>query len=783
MTATAQDNQIIAAAGNREQGMGSASAIGAGNRTMRPAPNTQYPTPNTHQGFTLLELLVVIALLAVLLTLIFKPLVDTFNLTSRAGTQVEAQAAARDTLREVTTTLSDAAYVYDNTSNTINLWIPTVGGQVAVPTSRAMIEYARPSKQYDQSPNLTTDPTTGDPLYPQTNTPKEKAESGYALPLTAGRTLGRLFIGLSDNTPTADASGANLNGMPKKPYFNTYEEPRVQQADNRYTLYRAEVQTFIADPTNPTTYIPNLKLFHTVDSSGNIGNDPTGTIQLHDPNFFYDSSPAGTGGSAGTAVWAVPGAKPTGNGGAYTIADNWRAVSSTLLLPKKVDAVALNRDTDSNAPLYYNPKTGALSQTATPGDVTRVKPLITFGPYYVENDPGTPASVENSGNEAIAPAAITYQTQYAHWDNSFRVQVFRAPDATGDPLNQTNLTYYEFDPKTGNILMNVAAYGADSGVGSGTVAGPKVDPVTGVWLNTAQDMKNSNFFAYSVDPLGGAVNFSFPWSVLCFDSSQNNAPVPQKYSPFEINTKMIDAATAGYEKRYLQLGVLSTAKWGAAQAPLMPAASNGTNPAQSPLAMNIFGTVPGTAPRMSIVAGSEQVFGPDQTPGPHYGYRTQYTRVSASGDAPGLNQYKINYTDVPNAAPAIALNASEPRVGMGYIEFDSINDTTDSPNIDPFLGQITENTVPPVLAGDPPLNYRPHSLPQMKNQGGVNVPSDPIEVTYRFQMNRPNDVVKADYLTRDLINVSMNVRYYDPRSSRPQEMNLTGQVKTRNLQR
>ena len=257
------------------------------------------------------------------------------------------------------------------------------------------------------------------------------------------------------------------------------------------------------------------------------------------------------------------------------------------------------------------------------------------------------------------------------------------------------------------------------------------------------------------------------------------------YSPQEINYKLIDAATAGYGKRYLQLGVLSSAKWPDAMTALMPAASNGTNPAQSPLDPAVFGTVPGTLPRISIVAGSEQVFGPDQTPGPHYGYRTQYTRVSASGDAPGLNQYKINYTDVQNAGPAIKNDAAEPRVGMGYIEFDSFNDTSNgSPNIDPLAGVApVENTVPPVLAGDRPLVYRPHSLPQLKNVGGIDVPSDPVEVTYRFQMNRPNDVVKADYLTRDLMNITMNIRYYDPRSSRPQEMNLTGQVKTRNLQR
>ncbi len=772
MNVTAQNNHIIATKGTAVQS------------------KIQNPESKIRHGFTMIELLVVIALLAVLLTLIFKPLIDTFNLTSRAGTQVEAQAAARDSLREVTTTLSDAAYIYDNSSNPINLWVPTVGGQTPVPTAYAMAEYVRPSRQYDQSPNLPSDPTTGDPIYSQADAATKK---GYALPLTAGRTLGRLFIGLADNTPTAttivDSNGVTLNGMPAKPYFNTYEEPRVNNKDNRYTLYRAEVQTFIADPNtaagaNPV-YIPNLKLFHTVNASGAIVDTDKGTVQLHDPNFFYDHSPAGgQEDGAGTALWAVPGAKPTGNNGAvYTIADNWRAVSSTLLLPKKVDAIALNRNPDTNAVLYYdaNGNVGTAN-----GYASRVRPLITFAPYYVQNDPGTPSSVENAGNEAIAPAAVSYITQYSHWDNPFRVQVFRAfdaatgnPDPTGDPLAQATLNYYEYDPATGNILYKTAAAGGAGG--AGVVSGPIVDPATGAWtgpsaVNGALKYSDPNFFVYAVDPRAGAVNFSFPWSVLCHDTQANNyAPVPQTYSPLEINDKVINIATSGYGKRYVQLGVISNQMWNAKT--LMPAG------AQSPLDPMIFGTVPGTTPRVTIVPGSERVFGPDQNPGPHYGYRTQYTRVSANGDAPGPNQYKINYTDIPNAALAIANDPlkSDPRVGAGYIEFDSGNDTETSPDLSQNPKNM-EQTVPNA-AGGFPLTYRPHSLPLLKNVAGANAASDPIEITYRFQMNRTNDVVKADYLTRELMNVSMNIRYYDPRSSRPQEMNLTGQVKVRNLQR
>ena len=483
MTATAQDNQIIAAAQTRMES------------------KIQNPKSKIGRGFTLLELLVVIALLAVLLTLIFKPLIDTFNLTSRAGTQVEAQGAARDGLREVTTTLSDAAFVYDNTSNNINIWVPTYGvlpaNQIAIPTAHAMVEYALPSKQYDQSATLNTDPTTGDPIYSASDLASKK---GYALPLTAGRTLGRLFVGLIDNGATVDTSGSGQSGMPAKPYFNTYEEPRANSKDNRYTLYRAEVQTFIADPNaaDPAkpNYIPNLKLFHTdVDAAG-TADKADGAILLHDPNFFYDNSPAGGGeAGAGTAKWAVPGAVATGAGGKFTIADNWRAVSSMLLLPKKVDAIALNRDPDTNAPLYYDTQ-GNLDPTPKNGDVTRVRPLIMFSPYYVENDPGTPSSIENSGNEATSPASISFRTQYAHWDNPFRVQVFRAPDADSDALGQSPLTYYEYDPKSGNIMLTTMGKPA-------ILAGPQVQAATGVWLNTAKQLNDRTFSLIRLIRLAG----------------------------------------------------------------------------------------------------------------------------------------------------------------------------------------------------------------------------------------------------------------------------------------
>ena len=82
----------------------------------------------------------------------------------------------------------------------------------------------------------------------------------------------------------------------------------------------------------------------------------------------------------------------------------------------------------------------------------------------------------------------------------------------------------------------------------------------------------------------------------------------------------------------------------------------------------------------------------------------------------------------------------------------------------------------------------PNSLPIHKYDpalGRINIAlwADPVEVSYQFQMNRPNDVVKIDYLTRELMSLAFQVRLYDPSSGRPQITELSNKIKVRNLQR
>lgn len=63
------------------------------------------------RGFSLIEMLVVMALMAILLTLVLQPLVTTFNFTNRAKRSVAVQDAARYAMEVMSREIADAMHV------------------------------------------------------------------------------------------------------------------------------------------------------------------------------------------------------------------------------------------------------------------------------------------------------------------------------------------------------------------------------------------------------------------------------------------------------------------------------------------------------------------------------------------------------------------------------------------------------------------------------------------------------------------------------------------------
>lgn len=725
-------------------------------------------------GFTLLELLVVLAITSVLLTLIFQPLITGFNLTSRAGTQVASQSDARDAMRTISSLLTNAAVVYDNSNTPINIWVKDqAGNQYPVPTPFGMVEYIAPSRQLDQSPgSLAIDPTTGLPIYPKT---ASDGQAGFALPLAPGRTLGRIWIGLRNCNSQSAAGAANpdaasQSGMPLVPYGNRWSDPAQvsPQNDNRYTVYRAEVQAYMPDPFNAGKYIPNLSLFHTAADAGGTKDARDGALILDDPNFPYDTSLAGANDSKGDRKWAVPGWKDLNGDGKVEIFENWAAAAKSIFDLNKADTIAFDRDDNGNL-LYPNNVNGSMRPN--------IRPLVNFAPAYVENETAAPASLGDAGSESPSAAAIAYDSQYAAWttglnaqlpvsDNppnpnnlAYKVLVYRAGDTTTDPLSLANVNYFLTNGNGRIVQANGPISNAPpdpNNLQATADVGPDPDPVTGVWHNA------NPAFAFTVDPQRGLVNFAFPHSVLFYDPNNPGTPAPMRYDPNVIDANI----TTAYGARFIDLRNISVANYNGA--PLNPAG------AVSPIAQ--FSTPPGQLESVRIVPGSERIYGPDQRPGPHYGWRVQYTRVPAStaSENIGPNQYKILYEDAANAGASP--DPLDPRVRVGFIQFDSL------PDVDLSTPNITEN-----LLATPPV-YKLNGLPTAKLGAGPNntpqaEPADPVEVNFSFQMNRPNDVVKIDYYTRELMNIILSVRYYDPATATPQQTDLTERVRLRNLQR
>jgi hypothetical protein len=124
----------------------------------------------------------------------------------------------------------------------------------------------------------------------------------------------------------------------------------------------------------------------------------------------------------------------------------------------------------------------------------------------------------------------------------------------------------------------------------------------------------------------------------------------------------------------------------------------------------------------------------------------------------GPNEYLINYENVRNANMGVTDPDARVQAMMRTLQ---------------RAGTIILNS-----SDDAPGT--PRSIPESVNDVG-----DPIciEVTYQVQNNRRSDVVKASYLTRELITAAVSVKLYEFNTGKPQSATLTQKIRVRNLQR
>lgn len=635
----------------------------------------------------------------------------------------------------------------------MNLWIYDQSGNPALTTlPYSKLDIVSPAHLLDQTGNSqNVDPTTGMPIYPA-------GQNQISTPVAPGRVITRYFIGLIDNQSGADTTANKQTGMPvnSSGAYNGYNNALAipNGADNRTTLYKAVFTSSI--PGGSGGFIPNLDLFHTVNAAGVVTDTEQGSMVLNDPNFFYDDSLAGPSNDSshkqGDPFWGLPGWQRVAQkyGMPTTTVyrwENWAAISSSLMETSKADAVAANRNDDGT--LQYCSVTNIYGVTDTA--VPTIHPLVSFNPHAVVDEAAQPNATSASGDEVASVAPALFTTKYAAWAQNYSVEVFRANTQNGganDALANPG-GYYQY-------------YNDPAGASHIVLQNPTAPVVPSTLPDVGPDMAANGLFsiaqlpkvqmAFTPDPSTGQVNFAFPqWATL------GEVGVRQMYVPSAVNTNL----TGSIGTRYILLNQLPQTSYSVG--PFTPGGS------QTPETLNNY---PGVSPlalpsaSVSIVPGSERVYGPDQVAGGHYGHLTLYTRVPSLTGSIGPNEYRINYSNLPGFNPA----NPDPRLEAGYVEFDSQNDTPDLQNL---------NASP-----TNPL-YAANSLPTWKfdSGSGTYMFADPVEISYQFQTNLQTDAVQVSYATQNRMTVSMDARIYDPTSTLPEQSNLVQSVALTNMQR
>ncbi|MBV6458017.1 MAG: hypothetical protein HONBIEJF_01139 [Fimbriimonadaceae bacterium] len=720
----------------------------------------------------MVELLTVMAISAILFSIISIPLVQSFNLTRAAQGIADAQDRARFVIDRLTREISNATAVRDNDGLAGSLDIVVPG--------------------FDQNPetirlqNVKLDivmPAQGDPLNPQFNPdigkidPTRRSPKGQVvLPVAPGSTLVRYWVGLRNP----------LNGNNARPYTNPYDGllmPRSGEADNLFVLWRAEVQPRVYNPAQNRWEV-NTRLFE-VDSG-------TGQPVYDDPAFFIpDGSPAK----------------------AARIRE-WTRLGSVITSISRFDMILP----------VYNRRT---RQVIYDGNVPQIVPLIQLTPTRVSSEPASGQLANRTGEESdnatkVGPDVFrtefgawtsafirTYPTQYPNIGNagSLNAASFSRPWPawmSGTPYNigripgrgqattPPGFSIYYYDPGTntneatqGVEMFDVFAYQYAAGLDPARWTGAADQrryPFTFAineansrsnWLN--DPVMRRAFIGLNPNPRGGRVEASFGVDEVggannpAIPVDSDNLPVKatgpaytpnndpgigagdwfdyndinqrfnklwQQWPSFNDNWVQGNNATrtnlsaARAVKRYIDLRITPQADGTAS--PLSPDPATGFA-------------------RARIVPGSEVVVGPDQAPGPNYGQPVRYSRVTQRPVGP--NQYYINYVnqrepdnwyDIARPLPFGIPNNGDPNYGSIY---------------DPQRYEA-QNLISAVLQAQ----YRAGYV-ELNSAFGEPIPQGNIYVLYRFQFTEPNDVVAVDYDSRQVIGINLTMRVFPQSSS------------------
>jgi len=752
------------------------------------------------RAFTLIELLTVIAISALLMTIIVVPVFQSFNFTRSAQAFAEAQSRARIVADRISREIGDSAGVRSSgllvstILNGVTANVPQHSLIVQVPeqqvnpnATQGTIEVVLPYVKLDLLKAAQADlygGTLSNGGYTNPNNgykdPTLQAPRGQTiLPVGMGQTIVRYFVGLRD---------------PFSKYNNPYDGILMAIAggrDNLFVLYRAEVQPYVyrtGQGTNgdvSTKFRPNLNFFQT---------DALTDTQIEgydDPRFFLNDGLGYDGTADPLKTQRVT---------------NWRSVATIQSELNRYDMIQP----------VYNKFTHAATYN---GMAPRIVPLIQFRPSHVGNDPAQGQVTVREGEESNNAAALApdvYKTQYGLWSN----QIVRTWPQTWDPTGAVNtvsayfvgrndpsngqagappgFSEYYFDPtggvqsdvNSGTEVFDMYTYDfvtANSGYYPFSQAVNAANLRSG-WMTNPTI--SSLFVPYDLNSAKGKLITSFGiWEV-----GNPNIP-PTLTNPQNLPTVLTNPTNSGpfaagqdpnvsgnfYDPAFSTVNELFNWVWANATN-LQPQIDRFIDLRNVPNAdgtANPLNPTTGLA-KSRITPGSEIVYGPDQMAGPNFGQTVRYVRTTQN---PGPNQYQINYVDQP-----------EPTNTAGNIDYT-------------LLGLTAQQLDTDGKAFNPSV-YDPHNFcsaviqPRFK-KGYIKFNSDPtaplpvgqIQISYRFQFNgtqtgavingAKSDVFAVDYDTRQLMSVLLTIRNYPQTTNipNPQSVTLKATASVRNYLR
>ncbi|MCL5104156.1 MAG: type II secretion system GspH family protein [Armatimonadetes bacterium] len=379
-----------------------------------------------NHGFTLMELLVVMAISIILMGLVLYPVAKSFELTRNAQAMVEAQDSARISIERIGRELGEAMDVLDYTAEPLEIpvadtaagatippiyWLRIPSAKIDFVLPRMLVHCGNPDTTQHPDGQPRDFPRGGEalPACPICNR-TEYIEIRPRLPLEQDVTVVRYFLGLRYNNPTT----ARAKDDP--PYFG-WESPWgknvAADAGNQVVLYRIEF-----DPTDTTIF----------SSDANQAVQELAEV-LNDPRFFYSEQ-------------TVPGSRGSSENLKY-----WQAWA------EKARIVGMGK--------YEDLVTAVDSDVSTPR-FEALEPSITFKYAKVDNDTFAGSNPNDKSSEYPNAVPTVYRAKYGFWlQDPFTVGVYTYQDVNQNGTSSVNITDYSTAINGNNDLVIVKNGGAE----------------------------------------------------------------------------------------------------------------------------------------------------------------------------------------------------------------------------------------------------------------------------------------------------------------------------------